>query len=107
MHALLTDLLKKRHIAKLDDLSDEEKKIFDGWQNTLSKKAVTVDDIADFCLQNLAIIENQWKTFDNTKEKNERLIVAHTVYKSMLSLVEGKKQERESLEKYLKGLLTE
>lgn len=105
MHHLLDRLLKKKGIKTVDQLTDEEKVVFDRWQGMLGDGEMTVAKIGDFCSNQIHLIESKWKELDNSQEKNQRLIMMHTVYKSILDLINKPKSEREALEKYLSSLL--
>ena len=106
MHILLSKLLAKRGIEKLDDLSKEEKEWFDAKQRILSQQDdITVDDFKKFCQSQIDLIQDQWKNLDNTTLKNERLVILHTVYSTILKVATGSKTEREMLEDHLQQLL--
>ena len=106
MHILLSKLLAKRGIEKLDDLSKEEKEWFDAKQRILSQQDdITVDDFKKFCQSQIDLIQDQWKNLDNTTLKNERLVILHTVYSTILKVATGSKTEREMLEDHLQQIL--
>jgi len=105
MHNLLTKLLQKRRIKDITELSKEEKADVDKWQKILSEEEITVDKIVAFCKAQIKIIETNWKNLDNQSTKNERLIVLHTVYSTLIEVIGAPKIERETLEKYLNDLL--
>ena len=104
MHQLIERIMGKRGIT-LDTLTTEEKKTFDGWQATLTAKKVTAPQIAEFCDRQKSAIETQWTNLENNTQKNERLILLHTIYSKISSLIQSDKNERESLEKYLTTLI--
>ena len=105
MHILLSKLLQKRGIEK-DDLSTEEKEWFDEKQRILSQPdEISVEDFKKFCQTQIGVIEDQWRNLDNAALKNERLVIFHTVYSTILKVANGSKQERELLEDHLTQLL--
>ena len=104
MHNLLSKLLDKRKV-KIDDLSKEEKLDFDRWERILSSGEITLDKIKLFATGQIGTIEANWKNLDNTKEKNEKLITMHCVYKALLESMTANETERETLEKYLIDLI--
>ena len=104
MHNLIEKLLNKRGIKNVTELQPEEKATFDKWSGILTDE-VTVDTILEFCKNQLNLIELQWKDLNNSKEKNERLILLHTVYKTLVDIITSPKAERMSLEKYINQLL--
>ena len=112
MHALLSKLLSKRGVDKesldtkpLFQGAPSEKEQFFQWEKILSGGDLTVDKIRDFCKDQIKAIEGQWKDLNNSKEKNERLILMHTVYSTIIKSIESPQAERESLEKYLINLI--
>ncbi|MAD98703.1 MAG: hypothetical protein CMB99_15375 [Flavobacteriaceae bacterium] len=109
MHPLIAKLLEKRGIEDLSqlDLESGEKATFQQWEQILSEGKITVDKIAEFCGRQLKVIEKQWRELDNDKVKNERLVIQHTVYSSILEAIEAPQAERESLERRLQKLVDE
>ena len=106
MHALLSKLLNKRGIENVEALSKEEKEWFDEKQRILSQPdEITVEDFKRFCRSQLDLIEVQFKNLDNSSQKNEWLIILHTVYSSILKVATASKTERELLEDHLTQLL--
>ncbi len=105
MHPLLNRLLRKRKIEDVTELKEDEKVTFDTWERILSEGEITVDKIVEFCLSQINVIEIQWKNLDNPEKKNERLILMHTIYKTLVNLIKAPRTEKENLEKYLNDLL--
>lgn len=105
MHDLLQRLLRKKGIEDTSTLDESEKKTFDTWQGVLSEGDMSVDRIRQFCQFQLGNIEGKWKDLDNSDQKNQRLIITHTVYKAILDCIEKPAHERENLEKYLQNLI--
>ena len=106
MHLLLSKLLQKRGIENVDDLSKEETDWFKEKERILSlPDEVTVGDFKKFCQSQLSSIEEQWKNLDNSPTKNERLIILHTVYSTILKVTTASKTERELLEDHLTQLI--
>jgi hypothetical protein len=101
MNNLLSKLLLKRGVTR-NDLDEPEKKDFDRWEKILSEGDVTVESIGNFCKAQISAIEAKWKDFDNT---NERLVIAHTIYSTIIKALTANKVERESLEEYLNNLI--
>ena len=104
MHTLLQRLLQKRNVDP-KDLTQEEKQDFDRWESKLQGKDMTVETILNYCKAQRIIIESQWENMDNSKEKNERLILMHTVYAKITNLIQSHDRERVELEKYLDDLI--
>lgn len=106
MHLLLSKLLQKRGIENKEQLTKEEKEWFEEKDKILSlADEITVKDFEVFCKNQLNLIEDQWKNLDNSTVKNERLILLHNVYSSILKAVNAPKLERQVLEEYLQQLV--
>lgn len=106
MHILLSKLLHKRGIENIKDLSPEEKDWFDQKQSILSQpEEVKIEDFKKFCESQIGLIEEQWKNLDNSTQKNERLIILHSVYSTIIKAIISPKAERQALEEYLQKLL--
>lgn len=107
MKPILDKLLEKRGIQDVTALSPDEKETFEKWDRTLSEGNLTVKKIEDFCKAQMSVIEARWRreVADNSKEKNEKLMVMHTVYSTLAALIAAPQTEKENLEKYLKNLL--
>jgi len=104
MHPILSKTLKARGIEDYTKLTDDEKVEFDNWAKILSKDEVTIERIEEFCNIQLGTIEAQFGT-DLETGKAERLMLLHSVYKSLKKMISGPKAERESLEVYLTSKL--
>lgn len=107
MHPLLRKLLNFRNLPDTSSLKKEEKQTYDDWQRILSTGVISVDKIKEFCQNQIQMIQAQWRNLDNNKDKNSRLIVMHTVYTNLLSLIDSPNKERENLEKFLISLVSE
>jgi len=105
MHQLLKQLLGRKGIGDITELEEYEKQDFERWNRILSEGEISVDKIKKFCESQIKIIENKWKDLDNTKEKNDKLITMHIVYKTLLELIEAPSIEKENLEKYIASLI--
>jgi len=101
----LQKLLKARGISDTKDLTPEEKKTFDKWNETLSKKDLKVSDIADFCKIQLEFIEVKLENLDNTDQTNNRLILVMGIYRKIHKYIDGSKAERQSLQKHLEQIV--
>ena len=103
--SILTKLLEKRKIKDVNELDKEERQQFDDWQKILSKEELTIDDVKKFCETQLEIIENKWKDYDIPQAKKAEWITAHTIYKTLLQIIESPKVGKEQLEQYLNELI--
>ena len=83
-----------------------EKEQFEKWNKILSEEEeVSVKKIEEFCQSEINKIEARWQDLDNITLKNERLIIAHTIYRNILRAIKEPKVEREVLENYLNQLV--
>lgn len=103
------DLLKKWLInAGIEDItkaSEEEQATYFKYKKTLTEGELTVDKIKEFCQDEKIHIEKQWQNLENSTQKNERLIIIHTIYSRLLEVIEAPKKEKEIAEKYLQELI--
>ncbi len=106
MHLLLKQLLGKKGIKSVDELESYEKDDFDRWGRILQEGEITVETIKQGITGFIKLIEGQMKNLENSKEKNERLVMQLITYKSLLELIDSKGIEKENLEKYLRSLIT-
>lgn len=101
MKGLLAKLLQRKGIESLEDLSKEEKVVFQNYDKILSKENLTVEDIKKFLQTQVTVIEGKWKNLDMENVKKAELIPYHTVYKVLLQAIDSPLQEKEALETYL------
>mgnify|MGYP001593032930 FL=1 len=108
MHTLLSKLLKKRGIENEEDLSKDEREWFKEKERVLSvSDTISVEDVKKFCELQVSSVVNEFANLDNSKRKNERLVVVFSVYNAILKSFTASKQERETLEDYLEQLIKE
>lgn len=101
---LLSKLLEKRGISKVEELSIEEKVVFDRYKVVLTGEAVTIDTLKEFCKAQIAIIEARFAS--PATEHDVYLKACLHVYLNLLKAIEAPQAERESLEKYLTQLIS-
>ncbi len=104
MHPLLSKYLIKLGLTK-EKLDEEEKKDFERWEKILGEGEISVEKIEQFCKAQISAIEAQWKDMDNGTLKNERLIIAHNIYSTIIRAINSPQVERKSLEEYLNNLI--
>lgn len=86
------------------ELTPTEAQDFERWNSILDKEKLEIADIKEFCEVQVKVIEKQWENLDNTKEKDNKLINQHVIYKKLLELIEAPSRERETLIRYLESL---
>jgi hypothetical protein len=103
--SLLDKLLSKNGISNLDELTSEERAIYDGYKLTLTAKDVTVKNIENFCRSQVKLIEDK---FGSPETKYDAYLKACLhVYLTILKAIEAPKVERENMERYLIALIKE
>lgn len=110
MHPLVARILEKRGVKDLTDLNKDEQATYRQWEQDYktilaAEEALTVDKVAEFCRHQVKVVESQWRNWDISREKMERLVLVHTVYKVMLDLLEAPQRRREQLEAELTSYL--
>ncbi len=107
MHPLLNKILKQRGIEDASKLNEEEAQDFDRWESILSGGKMTIEKLQTFCEAQVAIIEKSWRGMEFSEDTMNRLVCCHTVYKVILEAINAPDTERETLERYLRQMLTE
>lgn len=107
MHNLLYKLLNKRRIESVDELSVDEKTVFENWNKVLTTEDLTVNEIKVFCQGQIDIIETKWKDYGLEQAKKNELLPYYTVYKTLLAVIDSPKTAREALENYLIQLINQ
>lgn len=105
MHALLNKFLDKAGVKSPEELdntpmpdgSPTERETFEEYRSALSKKELTLSDFKDYCLRQVKIIENKWADYDIDNAKKSELIPYHTVYKTMVAIIDSPSGNREAL----------
>lgn len=105
MHQLIEKIFKKRQISSIDELDEDEKKVFDGWNSILSKERLDTNDIKEFCKVQISVIENKWADLGVENAKKAELIPYHTVYRILLNIIDAPMESKEALERQLTEIL--
>jgi len=105
MDNALSKVLQSKGIKDESELSEEEKVQFDQWRAILSKDELTMSDVVDFCHSQVDNIEAQFKDLNNSPEKLTRLVLQHSIYKTLVQVIKAPSAERESLERHLTDLI--
>lgn len=101
--SLLSKLLQKKNIEKLDDLSVEERATFEHYQSILEKE-ISVQTIKEFCISQIKLIEGKFS--DNPKTDDDPYLKACLhVYLNIIKTIEAPEQERKALEQHLTALI--
>ena len=105
MMPILEKLLKKHGVKDVTELREDEKAVYDKWDRILSDGEMTLEKVLKFCDAQIALIDQKLANLDNSAEKVGKLVIYRIVYKSMRDAITSPQAERESLEKYLNGLI--
>lgn len=105
MKNYLSELLKKRGIKDASELSKDEQADFERWKKILAKDEVDIKDVLGFCKNQIIVIEKKFGDIENTPQKAEKLTMNHSIYKTLINLIEQPKEQREALIKYLTSLI--
>lgn len=105
--SLLSKLLQKRGIKSENDLSIEEKAVFDKYKLILTGETVTIESLKEFCATQLKIIESKFATGDNSDKKDAYYKAAMHIYINLLQAINAPEIERAGLERYLNSLIAE
>lgn len=105
--SILDTFLKKKGVDSPNELTQEEKAVYDDWRLILNKEELTTSDIKDFCQAQIGVIEAKWSDLDVPQAKKSELIPYHTVYRLLLTAIDSPKIARESLERQLTQLIND
>lgn len=105
MSNALSKVLESKGIKDESELSDEERAQFNNWRSILNKEELNMDDVIGFCNAQVDNIEAQFKDLNNSAEKLTRLVLQHSIYKTLATIIKSPAAERESLEVYLTDLI--
>ena len=100
--SILSQIFAKRGIKDINELDKEEKETFEKYEAILSKPDLTLEDVKHFVESQIGIIEAKWADYD--RQNKENLIPYHTVYRTLLNMMNSSQVERVQLEKYLRQL---
>lgn len=100
--SIITDIFRKRGIESVNELDKDERETFEKYEAILSKPDLTLEDVKVFIESQIGIIEGKWKDYD--RKDKEDLIPYHTVYKTLLHIMNAPQIERTTLENYLRQL---
>ena len=90
----------------MPDGSPTDREKFDEWNRILStNEHVTIEDVKKFCQFQVEAIEGKWKDYSLKEKDKAQFIPYHTIYKTLLSVMNSPKAEREMLEQHLQQLL--
>jgi hypothetical protein len=104
---ILTKLLKRKGIEKIEDLSTDERVVFDNYKATLAKEQLTIEDFKRFLETQVEIIKGKWTNYDLENTKKAELIPYFTTYSTLLNIIDSPRQERETLERHLNQLINQ
>lgn len=103
--SILDKLLDKRGIKNIDDLSKEERAVFDNYKTTLTGKTVTIKDLESFAESQIQLIEGK---FAGPPSPHDPYLKACLhIYLTLLKAIRAPKVERERLERYLIAMIQE
>jgi hypothetical protein len=96
----LHSLLEKLHLS-YDKLTEEEKKTYQQWAETLTQSEVTIDDLKQFLPSYIDRLEYDQTSYENSKDKDLYLKAALRNAKMMIAFITGPEKRREWLEKHI------
>ena len=103
--SIIQELLKKKGVQKLTELSPDEKTEYDRWQAVIEGSEITVPKIKEFCESQVRLIEGRYASGDATDKQDIMLRASLHIYLNLIKLIDSPEIERNNLEKYLTTLL--
>lgn len=101
--SLLSRWLTKLGVEKVDDLSSDEKQLYDHYKAILSGETLSVESIKEFCQQQIRIIEG---SCDGKTPLTDLQQACLHVYLNIVKAIEAPEAERLRLEQYLTQVIT-
>lgn len=98
---ILHRLLEKRGV-KEEELSPAEQATFNNYKQVLTSE-VTLEKVKEFCHREIKLIEDKFA--GPPSDQDIYLKACLHVYLNLLKAIEAPEAERETLEKYLEGLI--
>ena len=98
----LHNLLDKLGL-KYEDLTEEEKKTYTEWSQTLSQPEVTIDDLKKFIPSQIEQLEHSQNDYQNSKEKDLFLKAQIRNLKMIHAFILGPEQRRKWLESHIQS----
>lgn len=101
---LLSKLLEKRGIDKVEDLAPEERAVYEKWRVVLTGETVSVESIKEFCKSQIRLIEDKIAS-QQTLDSQMYLAPCLHVYLNLLKAIEAPEAERANIERHLTQLI--
>lgn len=103
--SLLSQWLKKKGIESPQELTKEERIVYDSYKAVLSGETLTVESIKQFCQKQVKIIEDLFAQEKGKSDNDVYYKACLHVYLNILRAIEAPERERETLEKHLNQLI--
>jgi len=103
--SLLDLFLKKKGIKGYEELTAEERKIFDVWNKELEGKPVTTEDLAKFLKEQQIIVISEFEDFQNPPNKDLFLKVYSRLCRQLISYIEKPEKVKTLREEAIKEQL--
>jgi hypothetical protein len=107
IHHKIFELLNKRGIQKVEELTPEERAEVFNWQSQLDGTEITVEKIEKFCESQIRIIEDKYASGDQTDKQDMFLRASLHIYLNIQRMIKAPETERVNIEKYLTQLISE
>jgi hypothetical protein len=101
----IQELLSKRGVNKLSELTVDEKVEYDRWQSIVDGSEVTVEKMKEFCQSQIKLIEGRYASGDTTDKQDVFLRASLHIYLNLLDMINSPEISRVNLEKHLTNLL--
>lgn len=98
----LHNLLEKLGL-KYEDLTEEEKKTYTEWNETLVQSEVTIGDLKKFIPSQIEQLEHSQNDYQNSKEKDLFLKAQIRNLKMIQAFILGPEQRRKWLEQHIQS----
>ena len=99
---ILDQWLKKKGIKHYEELTLEERKVYDEYEKALNVPEITVEQVESFVRQQLNILTNSIIVFDNSEKKDLFIKAQMSVLRSILAFLTKDKETKKMVEELIK-----
>ena len=104
LYSLIQQLLDKRGINKITELSPDEKVEYERWQQIIDGSEVTVDKIKEFCKYQIKVVESKC---DGVTSLTPIQQASLHIYLNLLAMIEAPEIDRKNLEAHLTRIINQ
>jgi len=105
MHPLIMRFFKKKGIDGSDQLTPEEMRIYDQWNEILTKEAITIEELGKFVGDEIQRLTDKLTNPDISDKRDIFLKARIADYKAIQKIIQRPSTAKNELENYLRKLI--